>query len=207
MSRAFWCRAWRETLLTEHCHHYVAYMAKINSVYPFINESWFGSSWIKLYEQPGSNHPYWNVLTFLLIVAIGQGCSNRPTHESAETKIENSADQLYRLVGTLFDKGPSAASVEAVRVLLLHVSSRHDGRIPFLVLICAGKVVYLLHRGKGSLAWTMCGRAIRVAQAVGLHRRSPRDFGLTEEAIQMRTQTWWVAFSFDAWVPWIFPSS
>lgn len=48
------------------------------------------------------------------------------------------------------------------------------------------------------MAWILCGFAVRVAQAMGLHRQSPPDFDLTEAQIRLRSQLWWVAFGLDA---------
>jgi hypothetical protein len=44
----------------------------------------------------------------------------------------------------------------------------------------------------------LCGFAIRVAQAMGLHMQSPADLDMTEEQVQLRSRVWWVAFSLDA---------
>jgi hypothetical protein len=51
------------------------------------------------------------------------------------------------------------------------------------------------------MAWVICGQAVRVAQTLGLHRRSPRDFDLTEEQTSLRSRLWWAGFGLDAYGP------
>lgn len=51
--------------------------------------------------------------------------------------------------------------------------------------------------GRNSMAWTLAGMAVRQAQSLGLHRKNPVDCGLTDEQINQRLRTWWIAFSLD----------
>lgn len=50
---------------------------------------------------------------------------------------------------------------------------------------------------KGGFGWLLCGIAVRVAQAIGLHRRSPEDLDLNDEDVRLRSQVWWVVYRLD----------
>ena len=48
-----------------------------------------------------------------------------------------------------------------------------------------------------SLASVLCGVSIRLCQSLGLHRKSPPDFDLSQEEIKYRSQLWWIAFRLE----------
>ncbi len=58
-------------------------------------------------------------------------------------------------------------------------------------------VIFHMHCGKGGLAWVLCGLAVRVVQAIWLHRRSPEDFDLNKADVHLRSQLWWAAYRLD----------
>ncbi|PVH79625.1 hypothetical protein DL98DRAFT_572445 [Cadophora sp. DSE1049] len=69
--------------------------------------------------------------------------------------------------------------IDTVEIMLLHV-------------------LYHMQLGKGGYAWMLTGIAIRIAEAIGLHRRSPIDLDLGEDQVKRRSQLWWVAYSLDS---------
>ena len=80
----------------------------------------FQHTWEQIYDQNKSSRPYWEVLSFYLIVAIGAVCEPMPTETSAQ--LERISNTLYKQAWALFDRTLSSSSMEAVRVLLLYVS-------------------------------------------------------------------------------------
>lgn len=59
------------------------------------------------------------------------------------------------------------------------------------------QVIFHLQCSKAGFGWVLCGLAIRVAQAIGLHRRSPEDLDLSDGDVRLRSQLWWVAYRLD----------
>jgi hypothetical protein len=88
----------------------------------------------------------------------------------------------------------SAPYIDTVQVLLLHVRFFSHTNI-FSDLLQA---LYLAYRGKHGIAWVFSGLAVRHAQSIGLHRRSPRDLDLATDQVRLRSHLWWIAFVLDA---------
>lgn len=86
-------------------------------------------------------------------------------------------------------------NVSTVQILLLHVSEKT--MLMYVSFAKASQVIFHLQCSKAGFGWVLCGLAVRVAQAVGLHRRSPEDLDLSEEDVRLRSQLWWVAYRLD----------
>ncbi|KAF9875487.1 hypothetical protein CkaCkLH20_06868 [Colletotrichum karsti] len=59
-------------------------------------------------------------------------------------------------------------------------------------------IVHHLQFGRHGIAWTYCGLAIRIAQSLGLHQRSPPDMGFSKSRISLRSRLWCLILGFDA---------
>lgn len=59
------------------------------------------------------------------------------------------------------------------------------------------QVIFLMRCDKGGFGWLVCGIAVRVALAIGLHRRSPEDLDLNDEDVRLRSQLWGVVYRLD----------
>ncbi|KAJ9659582.1 hypothetical protein H2198_002995 [Neophaeococcomyces mojaviensis] len=154
-----------------------AYFAGIHIFYPVVVKKDFESAWEELYLQDPTQEHDLDVAVFYLITAIGTLCNK----ESRFLEIETQASELYQRAWALLSVTMVSPHTDTVQILLLHV-------------------IYLALRGKGGMAWIMCGLAIRHAQSIGLHRKSPRDLDLAKEQIELRSQLWWCAFTFDAFL-------
>ncbi|KAJ0416232.1 fungal-specific transcription factor domain-containing protein [Aspergillus carlsbadensis] len=109
-----------------------------------------------------------------LVTALG-ACSRPGISGSKSIDSAN----LYALAWSLFSHAVAAPSVLSLQVLLLHV-------------------LYSIHWSKWSIAWVLCGIAVRVAQTLGLHLASPKDFGLDQIHTRLRARLWAVTLSLDA---------
>ncbi|KAH7417766.1 fungal-specific transcription factor domain-containing protein [Cadophora sp. MPI-SDFR-AT-0126] len=152
------------------------FFANVNIVHPIINEDDFRGISERLYTGHRTASTPLELSIFYLITAIGSLCEPENSEMS-----EQSSRGLYQQAWLLFNDCIAAPSVATVQVLLLHV-------------------IFHLQFGKGGIAWVICGLAVRTAQSMGLHRRSPRDFDLSEAQIRLRSQIWWVSFCLDAFV-------
>ncbi|KAJ9607642.1 hypothetical protein H2200_007720 [Cladophialophora chaetospira] len=154
-----------------------AYFRHVHVVYPILDEETFLACWEQLYDQQSSNRDVWMSIWLCLVVAIGAVCDN-PDSQIAR-QAEQISKSLHEQVWTLTHRALHNSSIEAVQAILLHI-------------------IFLLHRGKMSVAWTLCGMAIRISQVHGLHRKFPSDLERPQKEVQLRSQIWWTAFSLDA---------
>jgi hypothetical protein len=95
--------------------------------------------------------------------------------------IEEQSKLLHQHAWVMFDKAIAKPHTSSVQVILLHV-------------------IYLVLSGKTGIAWVVCGLAIRISQAIGLHRRSSIDSTWSEAHVRLRSRLWWVGYSLDAYV-------
>ncbi|KAH8803571.1 fungal-specific transcription factor domain-containing protein [Xylogone sp. PMI_703] len=153
------------------------YFSNVYSFYPVVDVVLFQSDWEAIYSQPLEEQSILEYMTLYLIIAIGAVCN--PATKEVITELQTISDNLYQQAWDLLNDSITKLSVTSVQILLLHV-------------------IFLMYRGRGGMAWVLCGLAIRISQAIGLHRRSPRDIDLTEAEIHLRSQLWWSAFCLDA---------
>ncbi|KIY00308.1 uncharacterized protein Z520_03993 [Fonsecaea multimorphosa CBS 102226] len=153
-----------------------AYLKNAHVFYPIINWKEFEEMWPLVYDPNVPARDVLDVSCFFLVVAIGILChATLPNSSEAMRR----AGVFYQQAWNMLGDAMVAPRIKSVQVLLLHV-------------------IYLSFQGKGGIAWSMCGSAIRHAQCIGLHRRSPQDLDLTKEQVTLRSRLWWVAFTFDA---------
>jgi hypothetical protein len=153
----------------------------------------FRNSWEALYSQEPNERPILTIIMLCLVVAIGS-LYRSATEITGQSYTISSG--LCQQTWSLLHLPVARPSLDSLQVILLQVGFR----LYSSCLLLINKVVLLMHQGKGGLAWVICGLAIRFAQALGLHRRTPRDFDLTNEQTSLRSQLWWVVFSLDAYV-------
>lgn len=154
----------------------------------------FRNGWESLYNQERDERPVLTIIMLCLAVAIGSLYRSASEITGQSYTISSG---LCQQTWSLLHLPVARPSLDSLQVILLHVGSR----LYSSCLVLIKKVVLLMHQGKGGLAWVVCGLAIRFAQSLGLHRRTPRDFDLTSEQINLRGQLWWAVFSLDAYVP------
>ncbi|KAK9415703.1 putative Zn(2)-C6 fungal-type domain-containing protein [Seiridium unicorne] len=63
---------------------------------------------------------------------------------------------------------------------------------------------YYLYHGEAQLAWPLCGCGLRIAQAIGLHRKVPVATGVardpclqTGQTVQARKRCWWAIYEIE----------
>lgn len=130
---------------------------------------------------------------FNLIVAIGD-VNGKSTADIAP-QAEPTFQSLYQKSWAALLDCLAVPNLSTVQILLLHVSEK-------LILMSVffsdtSQVIFHLQCSKAGLAGVLCGLAIRVAQAIGLHRRSPEDLDMSDEDVRLRSQLWWVAYRLD----------
>ena len=157
-------------------------------MYPVIDKPSFRSTWPQLYEQSSTTSDRDLLSIFCLVVAIGD--VNRKSLAAGET-----FHPLYQRSWAMLQDCLAMPNVRTVQILLLHV--RKKITIMCVSLADEAQVIFHLQCCKGGFAWVLCGLAIRVAQAVGLHRRSPEDLDLNESDVRLRSRLWWVAYRLD----------
>lgn len=162
-------------------------------MYPVIDKSLFRSTWPQLYEPDSAALDSDLLTTFYLVVAIGD------VNDKSPAEIVSQAGQitqsLYQKSWAMLHDCLAVPNVSTVQILLLHVS----GEFAIICVSIANKyqVIFHLQCSKAGFAWVLCGLAIRVAQAIGLHRRSPEDLDLSDGDVRLRSQLWWVAYRLD----------
>lgn len=165
----------------------------VHPLYPVIDKPSFSSAWPQLYE-PNPTAPDRDLLSvFCLVVAIGD--LNRRSEAEDAPQAGEISQSLYQKSWAMLHDCLAVPNVSTVQILLLHVSAR--SMIMWVSIAKTSQVIFHLQCSKAGFAWVLCGLAIRVAQAVGLHRRSPEDLDLSEEDVRLRSQLWWVAYRLD----------
>lgn len=129
----------------------------------------------------------------LLYLVTALAASSRPIMGSTKA-VE--AGNLYALALALFPHVVGTPSLDSMQILLLHVSSFKDAWSRSANL--GVQVLYNIHWSKWSIAWVLCGIAVRVGQAVGLHRTSPHELGLEQSQPKLRARIWAVTLILDA---------
>lgn len=161
-------------------------------MYPVIDKTSFSSAWPQLYE-PNSTTPDRDLLSvFCLVVAVGDLNGSAVGNAPQAGGISQS---LYQKSWDMLHDCLAVPNVSTVQILLLHVSEKP--MITYISFAQSSQVIFHLQCSKAGFAWVLCGLAVRVAQAVGLHRRSPEDLDLSEEDVRLRSQLWWVAYRLD----------
>ncbi|GES65605.1 fungal-specific transcription factor domain-domain-containing protein [Aspergillus terreus] len=112
----------------------------------------------------------------LLYLVTALAASSRPIMGSSKAV---DAGNLYALALALFPHVVGTPSLDSMQILLLHV-------------------LYNIHWSKWSIAWVLCGIAVRVGQALGLHRTSPPELGLEQSQPKLRARIWAVTLILDA---------
>lgn len=161
-------------------------------MYPVIDKSLFRSSWPQLYESDSTALDSDLLATFYLVVAIGDINGKSPEIISQAGQISQS---LYQKSWAMLHNCLAVPNVSTVQILLLHV--REKATITCVSIANKYQVIFHLQCSKAGFGWVLCGLAIRVAQAIGLHRRSPEDLDLSDGDVRLRSQLWWVAYRLD----------
>ncbi|KAL1634605.1 hypothetical protein SLS56_002299 [Neofusicoccum ribis] len=157
-----------------------AYFANYNRFQPIVDEDEFRARTGLFHDAPSTRAQLRgpDYALFFLIVAIGL-LSERQPPGNAHAEHDGLAGRVYQQAWSLLNDSISCPSESSVQILLLHVS-------------------YHYYTVKCGLAWILCGLAVRVAQALGFHRQSPRDMDLSPARIQRQSRLWWIAYSFEA---------
>lgn len=155
---------------------YAVFFERVHPIYPVIDEPSFRSTWSQMYEAESTNHDCIPFSLFCLVVAIGD--ANRKPPNDIARQPEQISHNLYEKSWTMLHDCLAVPNLGTVQILLLHC-------------------IFHLQCGKPGFAWVLCGLATRVAQAVGLHRRSPEDLDLNDRDVRLRSKLWWVAYRLD----------
>ncbi|CAH0015647.1 unnamed protein product [Clonostachys rhizophaga] len=154
------------------------YFENVHPIYPIVDRPLFLENWQSLYTKDISELDHIAFSALSLVVAIG--ILSDPCGRGL-TDLEESVLKLYWQAWAFLDEVVGTPYIQSVQILLLHV-------------------ILQLQMGRESFAWVICGLASRIAQSLGLHRRSPTRFNLTEQEVSLRSHLWWVTFSLDAFL-------
>ncbi|CAI6088468.1 unnamed protein product [Clonostachys chloroleuca] len=150
-----------------------AYLRNINAFYPVVDEASYPEQTERFYTAERSSLGILDHCIFFLIVSIGAtSLGERPDHTD-EIKA------VYQRASSLFHDCVVDPSASSLQVVLLHT-------------------LYQLCNGHCGVAWTFCGLAIRTAQSMGLHRKSPMEMELPDHQLRLRSWLWWITLDLDA---------
>lgn len=154
------------------------YWKNIHPRYPIISVE-LHHSWAQWYDHDGcfsSADP----IQFLCVCMMAIiGATSYPTGPTDE--MQEMISTLQRRAWSMMDYLLDHPYTGSVQVILLHT-------------------IYFTQQGKLGIAWSTCGIALRMAQAIGLHRHTPSDLQLSDEIVRLRARIWWVAYSLDAFL-------
>ncbi|EQB53651.1 fungal specific transcription factor domain-containing protein [Colletotrichum gloeosporioides Cg-14] len=155
-----------------------AYFRNINATLPILDEDLFMARVEMFYTQERIQLDIFDYCKFYLAISIGalsdRGATSKPCSDADELY-----STCYRQAWSIMLDSLAAPCEASVQILLLHV-------------------VYQLHFGRCGIAWVFCGLAVRIAQSLGLHQRSPPDIGFSERRRAIRTRLWFLIFGLDA---------
>ncbi|KAH6950288.1 fungal-specific transcription factor domain-containing protein [Ilyonectria sp. MPI-CAGE-AT-0026] len=154
-----------------------AYFANFNTFYPVIDEHYFRARCQLFFTSERPQLNVYDYSLFYLTVSIG-ALTEKPASEQPEA-LERLATVTYQLAWSLMNDCISSTCEASLQVILLHVV-RH------------------LYFGRSGIAWSLCGLAVRNAQAIGLHREAPPEMDLQPHQLEMRCRLWWILFGLDA---------
>ncbi|KAF2870917.1 fungal-specific transcription factor domain-containing protein [Massariosphaeria phaeospora] len=143
--------------------------------YPLLNENSSREYWDQLYAQRKGGTTVLDITMLHLVVAIGLLIDA----DMASTTASSMSEKLYQRAWESIHETMVSFELQSVQIAILHV-------------------IYHMYAGRSSKAWSICGMAVRSAQALGLHRSVPVASGFTPEQIRLRSHIWWVTFSLDA---------
>ncbi|CZR55558.1 uncharacterized protein PAC_05446 [Phialocephala subalpina] len=156
-----------------------AYFRNVHAIYPIVNDQTLQHSWLQFYESEAPERDPVVYSRFFLLVAIGALSAPRPPDLAFST--DAMPQGLYQQAWRMFNDVIARPYASSVQVILLHV-------------------IYLIHFSKSGIAWVLCGLAIRIAQSIGLHRKTPPELGLPQEEMRLRSQIWWICYTLDAFL-------
>jgi hypothetical protein len=176
-------------LLRKFCRA-IAYLRNINAFYPVVDEASYPEQTERFYTTERSSLGILDHCIFFLIVSIGAtSLGERPDHTD-EIKA------VYQRASSLFHDCIVDPSESSLQVVLLHVSFPKFWN-PRICLL-TWQTLYQLCNGHCGVAWTFCGLAIRTAQSMGLHRKSPMEMELPDHQLRLRSWLWWITLDLDA---------
>ncbi|KAF2691212.1 hypothetical protein K458DRAFT_412519 [Lentithecium fluviatile CBS 122367] len=154
-----------------------AYFEHVHIFYPLLDKKTSREYWDQLYAGRISDPTPLDIAILHLVAAIGLLFGVKA--DSASTPAIAMSEKLYQTAWASLHETLVSIGLQPAQALILHV-------------------IYHMYAGRSSKAWSLCGMAVRTAQALGLHRILPVECGYTLEQIRLRSQIWWVAFSLDA---------
>ena len=81
----------------------------------------------------------------------------------------------------------------------LQIDTFGSGHIETLQALSLMGGYYLHYINRPNMANAICGAALRVACAMGLHRETPAEPGQSSLLVEQRRRTWWSLFCLDTW--------
>lgn len=171
-----------------------AYFDCIHTYAPILDRHDFENRWELLYDTEPRQQTVLDYAKLCLVVALGLASSSTVLDQADESGRLSSI--YHQRAWNLLHHVVAKPCISALQILLLHVSHSAVFSPPGL----RHKVLFLFYSSKGGMAWALCGMTVRLAQALGLHRCTPRDFDLSEQQMELQSQLWCIAFGLDAWV-------
>ncbi|KAK9233963.1 fungal-specific transcription factor domain-containing protein [Lipomyces kononenkoae] len=152
----------------------------------------FRRRWQKLYRPPSNltevkYHDIGFISTFLMVITIGlqyTGVHRRRLLTGHNVDHEKLKERILSAIRAKLLDIVALGSLEAVQT-------------------CVLLGTYYLFHGSPGLAWPVCGCGLRIAQALNLHRKLPRDESGSLHAISLRNQNetrkrcWWAIYEIE----------
>ncbi|RSL39474.1 hypothetical protein CEP54_016317 [Fusarium duplospermum] len=154
-----------------------AYFKTLDGFYPIVDEEPFRAKAHMLYTSDRSHVSVVDYSMFCLVVSLGaMGISQTSGRSDANEQL--SAD-AYERAWSIMNDSIATPCEASLQVLLLHIV-RHS------------------YFGKSGIAWVFCGLAIRIAEAIGLHRKIPKEMDVPKSQVWLRSRLWWILLHLDA---------
>ncbi|CAH0015634.1 unnamed protein product [Clonostachys rhizophaga] len=154
-----------------------AYFKTVDGFYPIVDEEPLRAKAHMLYTSDRSHVSVVDYSMFYLVVSLGaMGISQTSGRSDASEQLSVDA---YERAWSIMSDSIATPCEASLQVLLLHIV-RHS------------------YFGKSGIAWVFCGLAIRIAEAIGLHRKIPKEMDVPKSQVWLRSRLWWILLHLDA---------
>ncbi|KAF4856171.1 putative transcriptional regulatory protein [Colletotrichum siamense] len=145
--------------------------------FPIIDRDVFMSRMEMMYTPQRPRPNALDYCLFHLVVSLGalvQRCTSAQTEDMDRVYLSS-----YQKAWSMMSDALASPCETSLQILILHIFIHTKS-------------------GREGFAWVLCGLAIRVAQSLGLHQKSPTDMGFSERRIILRSRLWCILFGFDS---------
>ncbi|KAF4911138.1 putative transcriptional regulatory protein [Colletotrichum fructicola] len=145
--------------------------------FPIIDRDIFMSRMEMMYTPQRPRLNALDYCLFHLVVSLGALVQRRTSTQTED--MDRIYLSSYQKAWTMMSDALTSPCETSLQILILHIFIHTKS-------------------GREGFAWVLCGLAIRVAQSLGLHQKSPTDMGFSERRIILRSRLWCILFGFDS---------